>query len=229
MAGVAAIVREADVCLALGTHFNEYTTLTWKTPLPGALIRVDRDRGRTDDELSRNRDDSRRCCRNARLALGARPRTRPASSPARPRDRALQERRRGESCLPSWRPTPIPHRRSIPAIVTRLLREAFPPERSRHPMAPRRNHGSTSPASLSHAPARSLCRRCSRRWAMPSARRSVLRSARRIACPGGCRRWQPDDDARRTRHHRGDADAPDDRRLQRRAIQRATRAARGAL
>ncbi|MDQ6831764.1 MAG: thiamine pyrophosphate-binding protein, partial [Chloroflexota bacterium] len=43
MAGVAAIARDADVCLALGTHFNEYTTLTWKTPLPAHLIRVDRD------------------------------------------------------------------------------------------------------------------------------------------------------------------------------------------
>jgi len=43
MAGVAVIARDADVCLALGTHFNEYTTLTWKTPLPANLIRVDRD------------------------------------------------------------------------------------------------------------------------------------------------------------------------------------------
>ncbi|MHB8646434.1 MAG: thiamine pyrophosphate-binding protein [Thermomicrobiales bacterium] len=43
MAGVAAIARDADLCLALGTHFNEYTTLTWKTPLPANLIRVDRD------------------------------------------------------------------------------------------------------------------------------------------------------------------------------------------
>ncbi len=43
MAGVATIARDADVCLALGTHFNEYTTLTWKTPLPANLIRVDRD------------------------------------------------------------------------------------------------------------------------------------------------------------------------------------------
>jgi len=43
MAGVATIARDADVCLALGTHFNEYTTLTWKAPLPANLIRVDRD------------------------------------------------------------------------------------------------------------------------------------------------------------------------------------------
>jgi acetolactate synthase-1/2/3 large subunit len=43
MAGAAALARQADVCLALGTHFNEYTTLGWKTPLPARLIRVDRD------------------------------------------------------------------------------------------------------------------------------------------------------------------------------------------
>jgi acetolactate synthase-1/2/3 large subunit len=43
MAGMAAIGREADACLALGTHFNEYTTLTWKLPLPQNLIRVDID------------------------------------------------------------------------------------------------------------------------------------------------------------------------------------------
>lgn len=43
MAGVASIARASDVCLALGTHFNEYTTLTWKAPLPTRLIRVDRD------------------------------------------------------------------------------------------------------------------------------------------------------------------------------------------
>ncbi|HEU5330173.1 MAG TPA: thiamine pyrophosphate-binding protein [Thermomicrobiales bacterium] len=43
MAGAAALAREADVCLALGTRFNEYTTLTWQLPLPRRLIRVDRD------------------------------------------------------------------------------------------------------------------------------------------------------------------------------------------
>ena len=43
MAGAADLARRADVCLALGTHFNEYTTLTWKTPLPARMIRVDRD------------------------------------------------------------------------------------------------------------------------------------------------------------------------------------------
>lgn len=44
MAGVTAIARQADVCLALGTHFNEYTTLTWQARLPSNLIRVDLDR-----------------------------------------------------------------------------------------------------------------------------------------------------------------------------------------
>ncbi|MDP9372407.1 MAG: thiamine pyrophosphate-binding protein [Chloroflexota bacterium] len=43
MAGAAALAREADVCLALGTRFNEYTTLSWSLPLPRRLIRVDRD------------------------------------------------------------------------------------------------------------------------------------------------------------------------------------------
>lgn len=43
MAGVAAIARDADACLALGTHFNEYTTLTWQARLPAKLIRVDLD------------------------------------------------------------------------------------------------------------------------------------------------------------------------------------------
>lgn len=43
MAGVAGIARDADACLALGTHFNEYTTLTWQARLPATLIRVDLD------------------------------------------------------------------------------------------------------------------------------------------------------------------------------------------
>ena len=43
MAGVAEIARGADLCLALGTRFNEYTTLTWQLPLPARLIRVDHD------------------------------------------------------------------------------------------------------------------------------------------------------------------------------------------
>lgn len=43
MAGAAALAGEADVCLALGTRFNEYTTLSWKAPLPRRLIRVDHD------------------------------------------------------------------------------------------------------------------------------------------------------------------------------------------
>lgn len=43
MAGTAALARGADLCLALGTRFNEYTTLTWQLPLPARLIRVDRD------------------------------------------------------------------------------------------------------------------------------------------------------------------------------------------
>lgn len=43
MAGAAALARQADVCLAIGTRFSEYTTLTWQLPLPARLVRVDRD------------------------------------------------------------------------------------------------------------------------------------------------------------------------------------------
>jgi acetolactate synthase-1/2/3 large subunit len=43
MAGAAALIRTADVCIALGTRFNEYTTLTWRTPMPKRLVRVDID------------------------------------------------------------------------------------------------------------------------------------------------------------------------------------------
>jgi thiamine pyrophosphate-dependent acetolactate synthase large subunit-like protein len=43
MAGAAALVRQADLCLAIGTRFSEYTTLTWQIPLPARLVRVDRD------------------------------------------------------------------------------------------------------------------------------------------------------------------------------------------
>ncbi|MFN8511191.1 MAG: thiamine pyrophosphate-binding protein [Thermomicrobiales bacterium] len=43
MAGAAALARQADLCLAIGTRFSEYTTLTWQLPLPARLVRVDRD------------------------------------------------------------------------------------------------------------------------------------------------------------------------------------------
>jgi thiamine pyrophosphate-dependent acetolactate synthase large subunit-like protein len=43
MAGAAALARQADLCLVIGTRFSEYTTLTWQIPLPACLVRVDRD------------------------------------------------------------------------------------------------------------------------------------------------------------------------------------------
>jgi acetolactate synthase-1/2/3 large subunit len=43
MAGAAGLARRADLCLAIGTRFGEYTTMTWQLPLPRRLVRVDRD------------------------------------------------------------------------------------------------------------------------------------------------------------------------------------------
>ena len=53
MAGAAALGREADLCLALGTRFNEYTTMTWRLPLPAQLIRVDSDPAVLDQTIRR--------------------------------------------------------------------------------------------------------------------------------------------------------------------------------
>ncbi len=124
MAGVAAIARDADVCLALGTHFNEYTTLTWKTPLPVNLIRVDRDHA----ALAMNYP--------AALAINGdvgqvldwlleRVPAQRAPSPLVAAAAALREHRR--SALAAFMadnqdPAPPFH----PRYVARLLREAFP-------------------------------------------------------------------------------------------------------
>ncbi len=126
MAGVAAIIREADVCLALGTHFNEYTTLTWKMPLPARLIRVDCDRA----ALTMNYPAEVAITGDVAAAvdwllerLPAAPTTTTlAAATAR-----LQERRR--TALASFMasesdPAPPFH----PRWVARLLRDAFPPD-----------------------------------------------------------------------------------------------------
>jgi len=126
MAGVATIARDADVCLALGTHFNEYTTLTWKTPLPANLIRVDRDPAALamnypatvaingdvahvlDWLLERLPAD---CAPSALVAAAA----------------ALHARRRtalNTFMADNRDPAPPFH----PRFVARLLREAFPPD-----------------------------------------------------------------------------------------------------
>lgn len=126
MAGVAAVVREADVCLALGTHFNEYTTLTWKTPLPATLIRVDRDPA----ALAMNYPATVTLSGDVAMALDwllERVPERGASSPLVAATTALQERR--QSTLADFMaenrdPAPPFH----PRFVARLLREAFPPD-----------------------------------------------------------------------------------------------------
>jgi acetolactate synthase I/II/III large subunit len=126
MAGVAAIVREADVCLGLGTHFNEYTTLTWKTPLPGALIRVDRDPA----ALAMNYPAAVTVTGDVAVVLDWLLERAPERGPASPLVRAtatLHQRR--DAALSAFMtanrdPAPPFH----PRYVTRLLREAFPPD-----------------------------------------------------------------------------------------------------
>lgn len=126
MAGVAGVVREADVCLALGTHFNEYTTLTWKTPLPATLIRVDRDPA----ALTMNYPAAVSVAGDVRKVLDwllERVPERGPSSPLVTEARALRERRqttRAAYMAANLDPTPPFH----PRFVARLLREAFPPD-----------------------------------------------------------------------------------------------------
>jgi len=126
MAGVAAIIREADVCLALGTHFNEYTTLTWKMPLPARLIRVDCDRA----ALTMNYPAEVAIPGDVAAIVDWLLERLPADSTATTLAAAtarLRERRR--AALASFMasesdPTPPFH----PRWVARLLRDAFPPD-----------------------------------------------------------------------------------------------------
>jgi acetolactate synthase-1/2/3 large subunit len=124
MAGVAAIVREADVCLALGTHFNEYTTLTWKTPLPGALIRVDRDPA----ALAMNYPAAVTVTGDVAVVLDWLLERAPERGPASPLVRAAAAlRQRRDAALSAFMatqrdPAPPFH----PRYVMRLLRKAFP-------------------------------------------------------------------------------------------------------
>ncbi|MDQ6603419.1 MAG: thiamine pyrophosphate-binding protein, partial [Chloroflexota bacterium] len=124
MAGVAAIARDADVCLALGTHFNEYTTLTWKTPLPANLIRVDRDPA----ALAMNYPAA--VAINGEVAhvldwLLERLPTHRAPSPLVAAAAALRERRRTalDLFMAENRDAAPPFH---PRFIARLLREAFP-------------------------------------------------------------------------------------------------------
>ncbi len=126
MAGVAAIVRDADVCLALGTHFNEYTTLTWKTPLPPALIRVDRDPA----ALAMNYPAALTVTGDVAAVLGwllERAPERGNPSPVVEATAALGRQRTStlsDFMAANRDPVPPFH----PRYVTRLLREAFPPD-----------------------------------------------------------------------------------------------------
>ena len=128
MAGAAALAREADVCLALGTRFNEYSTLSWRAPLPRRLIRVDRD----PDVLGQNypaevavAGDVARVLDWLLERLPDRP-----PRPASPLVGAVAELRgRRRSALAGFMAA---HGRSEapfhPRFVARLLREALPPD-----------------------------------------------------------------------------------------------------
>lgn len=124
MAGVAAIARDADVCLALGTHFNEYTTLTWNSPLPANLIRVDRDPA----ALAMNYPASVTVSGDVAWVLDwllERAPVQRAASPLVAAAAALRERRRAaldDFMADNHDPAPPFH----PRFVARLLREAFP-------------------------------------------------------------------------------------------------------
>jgi thiamine pyrophosphate-dependent acetolactate synthase large subunit-like protein len=124
MAGVAAIVREADVCLALGTHFNEYTTLTWKTPLPRTLIRVDRDPA----ALAMNYPAAVTVTGDLAAVLDWLLERAPERGPSSPLVRATatlqQHRSAALSAFMAANRNPAPP--FHPRYVTRLLREAFP-------------------------------------------------------------------------------------------------------
>ena len=126
MQGAAALLREADVCLALGTHFNEYTTLGWRVPLPRRLIRVDREPA----VLQQNYPAEVGVAGDVALVLawlGERLAARAAPSTLGAAHAALREQRRaraGESLAAAAAATPPFH----PRVVAALLRELLPPD-----------------------------------------------------------------------------------------------------
>lgn len=126
MRGAAALLREADVCLALGTHFNEYTTLGWRVPLPRRLIRVDREPA----VLQQNYPAEVGVAGDVALVLawlGGRLAARAAPSTLGAAHAALREQRRargGASLAAAATATPPFH----PRVVAALLRELLPPE-----------------------------------------------------------------------------------------------------
>ncbi len=125
MAGVAAILRDADICLALGTHFNEYTTLTWKMPRPKGLIRVDRDPAALTMNYAAEVTIHGDVAQVLDWLLERLPETRGPSTLTSSLI-ALQERR--QTALATFmaaNENPIPP--FHPRFVARALREAFPP------------------------------------------------------------------------------------------------------
>lgn len=125
MAGAAALGRSADLCLALGTRFNEYTTLTWRLPLPSMLIRVDRD----PEMLNQNYPAELQLEGDVAAVLDwlveRLPAARNTSSGLLPAVAALRERR-----LQSQREVVADAERASlpfhPRLVTHLLRDALP-------------------------------------------------------------------------------------------------------
>lgn len=124
MAGVAGIMRGSDVCLALGTHFNEYTTLTWQAKLPDNLIRVDLD----SQVLNQNYPAAVKLQGDVAAVLEwlleRIPQARDATSdnPAARALRAQREERRRTFASEQSTAEPPFH----PRLVTSMLREALP-------------------------------------------------------------------------------------------------------
>lgn len=63
---VAEIIAEADVVLAVGTRFQNYSTRVWKLPIPGKLIHLDADPG----VLGRNYEPEVAILGDAKVGLG---------------------------------------------------------------------------------------------------------------------------------------------------------------
>ena len=125
MAGAATLTRAADLCLALGTRFNEYTTLTWRLPMPDRLVRVDLDPA----VLDQNYRSEVALRGDARAILEWLVERLPASSASTPKLQsavtALRERRQaaGRAFMADQATSSAPFH---PRFVEGLLREALP-------------------------------------------------------------------------------------------------------
>ena len=128
IAGVAQLARGADLCLALGTRFNEYTTMTWQLPLPARLIRVDRD----PDALAQNYPAEVALRGDVAQALAWLLERLPERDtlPERPLVAATASlrARRAEGLAEFMREQADAAPPFHPRLVARLLREALPPD-----------------------------------------------------------------------------------------------------